>query len=211
MLDLAPTPLVLTGREVTLEPLALEHAEALAHAAAESRDHFRFTVVPDGVVEARAHIEHALRARAKGQRLAFVIRFNSRVVGTTSYSDYQPWHWPPGSPQQRTDRPDALEIGHTWLAASAQRTRCNTEAKFLLLAHAFEHWEVHRVSLRTDERNLRSRRAIARLGAAFEGIRRFDKPASDGTLRHSALYSILRSEWPGVREHLLALLDAEQH
>jgi RimJ/RimL family protein N-acetyltransferase len=209
MLDLAVTPLVLTGREVILEPLELEHVEALALAAAESRDHYRWNPVPDGVPAARQYVERAARARIEGRRLPFVIRFRSRVVGTTSYSDFQPWEWPAGSPEQRSDRPDALEIGYTWLAASAQRTRCNTEAKYLLLAHAFEHWQVHRVSFRTDERNQRSRRAIARLGAAFEGIRRGDKPGTDGTLRHSAFYSILRSEWPGVREHLQALLEQE--
>jgi len=209
MLDLAATPLVLTGREVTLQPLELEHTEALALAAAESRENFRWNPVPDGVADARQYIERAVRARAAGRRLPFVIHFHSRVVGTTSYSDFQPWEWPAGSPEQRTDRPDALEIGYTWLAASAQRTRCNTEAKFLLLAHAFEHWQVHRVSFRTDERNQRSRRAITRLGATFEGIRRGDKPGADGALRHSAFYSILRGEWPAVREHLQALLEHE--
>jgi len=81
-----------------------------------------------------------------------------RVVGGTSYLDLQQWRWPPGSPLQRTDRPDALEIGATWLSASAQRTRCNTEAKYLMLSHAFD---VHRVALKTDERNSRSRQAIA--------------------------------------------------
>ena len=107
---------------------------------------------------------------------------------------------------QRTDRPDAVEVGSTWLAASAQRTRCNTEAKYLLLAHAFEGWEVHRVSLRTDERNERSRRAIERLGAQFEGIRRVDMPGQDGTVRNSACYSIVRAEWPAVRDRLQGFL-----
>jgi hypothetical protein len=87
-------------------------------------------------------------------------------------------------------------------AASAQRTRCNTEAKHLLLSHAFDVWQVHRVSLKTDERNARSRRAIERLGAMFEGVRRGDMPGQDGTVRSSAYYSIMRAEWPAVRKTL---------
>lgn len=208
MLDLAPQPLVLTGLEVRLEPLGLEHAEALAECAAESREHYRWTPVPDGREDARRDIERALRARERGERYALAIRWRGRIVGTSSFYAYQPWIWPKGSPLQRTDRPDVLEVGYTWLAASAQRTRCNTETKLLMLSHAFEVWEVHRVTLRTDERNQRSRRAIARLGAHFEGIARADKPGVDGTVRNSAVFSIIASEWPGVREHLSALLSA---
>src|SRR5438445_11771185 len=122
-----------------------------------------------------------------------------RVVGGTSYLDLQQWRWPPGSPLQRTDRPDALEIGATWLSASAQRTRCNTEAKYLMLSHAFDVWQVYRVSLKTDERNTKSRRAIERLAALFEGVRRADMPAQDGSVRNSAYYSIMQGAWPDVR------------
>ena len=96
----------------------------------------------------------------------------------------------------------------TWLAASAQRTGANTEAKSLMLGHAFEAWEVHLVRLRTDRRNLRSRTAIERLGARFEGVRRADRPGVDGTVRDSAFYSITRAEWPAVRERLGRLLRA---
>jgi RimJ/RimL family protein N-acetyltransferase len=124
------------------------------------------------------------------------------VAGSTSYLDVQRWRWPEGSPHQRTDRPDSVEIGSTWLAASAQRTRCNTEAKHLLLSHAFDVWDVHRVCLKTDERNAQSRRAIERLGARFEGLRRSDMPAAAGTVRTSAFYSIVRAEWPEVRRKL---------
>lgn len=95
-------------------------------------------------------------------------------------------------------RPDVVEIGGTWLAASAQRTRCNTEAKYLLLRHAFEVWDVHRVAFRTDVRNETSRAAIERLGAKLEGIRRADKPARDGIVRDSIFFSIVRAEWSVV-------------
>ena len=95
-----------------------------------------------------------------------------------------------------------MDIGATWLAASAQRTRCNTEAKLLMLTHAFDVWRVHRVALKTDERNAASRRAIERLGARFEGVRRADMPGQDGSVRHSAYYSIVQAEWPAVRKTL---------
>lgn len=199
--------LELQGVEVVLRPLSMDDAEALATAAAESREHYRFIAVPNGLEEARYVIERALSQRDAGQRLPFTIVWRHRVVGTTSYWDMQPWQWPVECPMQRTERPDAVAVGSTWLAASAQRTRCNTEAKYLLLAHAFEVWEVHRVSLRTDERNEGSRRAIERLGARCEGIRRADMPGQDGTVRNSAFYSIVRAEWPEVRDRLQGWLS----
>ena len=190
---------VLKGATVTLRPLALADAAALAAAAAESRRHFVYTRVPDGVDEAKSYIAAALAERDAGRRMPFVTLWHDRVVGSTSYLDLQHWRWPAGSPLQRTDRPDAVEIGATWLSQSAQRTRCNTEAKYLMLSHAFDVWEVHRVALKTDERNLRSRQAIERLGARLDGVRRADMPAQDGSVRSSAYYSIVRAEWPVIR------------
>lgn len=196
----------LLGHNVLLRPLALADAAELAAASGEARDHYGFTAVPEGLDGAHAYIERALRQRAAGERFAFAIVWRGRVVGTTSYYEYQPWSWPDGSPLQRRTAPDTLEIGHTWLAASAQRTGCNTAAKFLLFQHAFEHWHVHALRLQTDERNQRSRTAIARLGCKFEGLRRAHKPGADGTVRTSAYFSVVAAEWPAVREHLLALL-----
>ena len=182
--------------------LSLADAGALAEAAAESREHFTYTRVPDGVEEAKSYIAAALRERESGHRMPFVTLWHGRVVGCTSYLDLQQWRWPSGSPLQRTDRPDAVEIGATWLSASAQRTPCNTEAKYLMLTHAFDVWQVHRVALKTDERNARSRRAIERLGAQLDGVRRADMPGQDGSVRSSAYYSIVRAEWPAVRAKL---------
>jgi N-acetyltransferase len=193
---------VLTGATVTLRPLSMADAGALAAAAAESRQHYTYTRVPDGVEEAESYIAAALRERQSGQRMPFVTVWRDRVVGCTSYLDLQQWRWPAGSPLQRTDSPDALEIGATWLSASAQRTRCNTEAKYLMLTHAFDGWLVHRVALKTDERNVRSREAIERLGARLDGVRRADMPGQDGSVRNSAYYSIVRAEWPVVRAKL---------
>jgi RimJ/RimL family protein N-acetyltransferase len=195
-------PLVLRGPTVTLRPLTLADAGALAGAASESRDQYVYTRVPDGVEDARRYIELALADRAAGHRMPFAIVWQERVVGSTSYLDVQQWRWPAGSPRQRTDGPDSVEIGSTWLAASAQRTRCNTEAKHLLLSQAFDVWEVYRVALKTDERNAKSRRAIERLGARFEGVHRADMPAQDGSVRSSAYYSIVQAEWPDVRKKL---------
>src|SRR6185295_2355148 len=199
-------PFVLKGPTVTLRPLSLDDAGALAAAAAESREPYAFTRVPDGVEDARRYTDGALAERETRGRLPFVTLWQDRVVGSTSYLGAERWRWPAGSPRQRTDRPDVVEIGATWLAASAQRTRCNTEAKLLMLAHAFDVWQVHRVSLKTDARNMTSRRAIERLGARLEGVRRADMPGSDGSVRDSAYYSIVRAEWPEVRQRLEAAL-----
>jgi RimJ/RimL family protein N-acetyltransferase len=195
------TPL-LVGLEVTLRALSLDDVDRLAAAAGESRDHYRWSAVPDGRDATRAYIERLLRQRDAGDRLPFATVWRGRVVGTTSFLEPRVWDWPRGSELQRTDRPDAVEIGTTWLAASAQRTRCNTEAKLLMLDHAFERWKVHVAYFKTDERNERSRRAIERLGARFDGVLRADMPGADGTVRSSAYYSITEPEWPTVRSRL---------
>ncbi len=194
--------LILEGMEVRLRPLTASDADSLAVAASESRQSYRFNPVPDGPSEAREWIALALVQRGEGERYPFAVEWRGRLVGSTSYWGLQPWLWPANCALQRDGRPDAVEIGSTWLAASAQRTRCNTEAKYLLLVHAFGVWQVHRVSLRTDERNARSRRAIERLGAKFDGVLRADMPGNDCSVRNSAYYSILRSEWPEVKQAL---------
>src|SRR5262249_40817983 len=118
------------------------------------------------------------------------------------------WSGPPGHPPRRgEDLPDVVEIGAPWLAALAQRTAINTEAKLLMLTHAFETWRVHRVSLMTDARNERSRRAILRLGARFDGVIRAQRTAVDGTIRDTAAFSILEEEWPMVKQQLQSRLD----
>jgi N-acetyltransferase len=200
---------VLKGPTIALRSIAISDAAALAAAASESRQHYIYTRVPDGLEEAESYIAAALRERDNGHRMPFVTLWHDRVVGCTSYLDLQQWRWPVGSPLQRSDRPDAVEIGATWLSDSAQRTRCNTEAKYLMLAHAFDVWEVHRVALKTDERNARSRRAIERLGARLDGVRRADMPGQDGSIRNSAYYSIVRAEWLAVRAKLAEALGGK--
>lgn len=192
----------LTGYGVQLEPLGYHHGPGLVAAAAESREHYGYNPVPNGEEETAAYIEAALAAQLDGERMPFAIRWHGDIVGTTSYWELKPWRWPAGSSMQRLDRPDAVEVGSTWLSASAIGTACNTASKLLLLAHAFEVWHVHRVSFRTDVRNTRSRRAIEMLGATMEGIRRAHQPGEDGTVRDSALYSVVASEWADVRARI---------
>jgi len=199
-------PLTLAGKHVRLEPLTKAHAPALAAAAASgSRDTYEFTLVPEDEATAATYIDDALKLHAAGKALPFatVDAATGRVVGSTRYLNVEFWSWPAGSRFQRgEDVPDVVEIGSTWLAPSAQRTPINTEAKLLMLTHAFERWQVHAVSFKTDERNARSRRAIERLGARFDGVRRADMPGADGTVRNSAHYSIVAAEWPAVRARL---------
>jgi RimJ/RimL family protein N-acetyltransferase len=117
------------------------------------------------------------------------------------------WVWPAGSPYQRGQHlPDTVYIGTTWLAADAQRTGINTEAKLLMLTLAFETWLVHRVRIQADSRNERSCRAILRLGMHLDGVIRADRVALDGAIRNSATYSFLDSEWPEVKAQLTARL-----
>lgn len=196
----------LRGTDVLLRPLVQADAPLLALASSESRATYLYNPVPEGLDEAAAYIARALDQQARSERIPFAVVYRARVVGSTSYGDLETWRWPAGSPLQRSTDPDVVEIGYTWLAQSAQGTGCNTEAKLLLLEHAFDSWKVHRVSFRTDERNLRSRRAIERLGANLEGIRRADRPSMDGRVRDSAIYSIVSEEWPAVRHQLTALL-----
>jgi RimJ/RimL family protein N-acetyltransferase len=200
---------VLEGRHVQLAPLAPEHLDALVAAASGPRETFALTFVPHGPDEVRAYIAAALEAQAAGTALPFVIvsRALGRVVGSTRFGNIEYWQWPSGHPGQRpAGCPDAAEIGWTWLSQDVQRTAINTESKRLLLAHAFEVWRLHRITLITDARNARSRAAIERLGASFEGICRAHFPAADGTIRDSATFSILASEWPAVRARLDAFL-----
>lgn len=212
MRDLIPaalagaSTLVLEGRHVRLEPLDMTHVPALVGAAAGPRESYGFTWVPHGEDEVREYVAKAIARRERGEAVPFasIQRETGRVVGSTRFANFEWYDWPPGSELARPV--DAVEIGWTWLSASAQRTALNTEAKYLMLRQAFEGWHVHRLTLQTDERNARSRTAIARIGARFEGILRGNRAASDGTLRSTAVYSVVENDWPAVRAALEARL-----
>ncbi|MCX8089206.1 MAG: GNAT family N-acetyltransferase [Meiothermus ruber] len=199
-------PITLEGKLVRLEPLTMAHLPALLEIA--QLEEYPYTTVPRSEVGMRRYIQAALDEQAQGHALPFatVDKRASCVVGSTRFMAFEYWPWPENSPHYRPQRPDAVEIGHTWLAPPAQRTGLNTEAKLLMLTHAFEGLGVRRVTLKTDARNLRSRRAIERLGAHLDGILRAHRPAADGGIRDSAMYSILAKEWPAVKARLLGLL-----
>ena len=185
----------------------MNHIPDLVQAANRSRETFALTDVPADEPAMRRYVEAALAGRNSGTSLPFatIDRKAERVVGSTRFGNIEFWDWPVGSPHQReTHLPDVVEIGWTWLAPDTQRTGINTEAKLLMLTHAFESWFVHRVSFRTDARNERSRVAIERLGAQLDGVIRAAQVAYDGAIRDTAVYSILDTEWPVVKNQLAA-------
>ncbi|MHB1445451.1 MAG: GNAT family N-acetyltransferase [Acidimicrobiales bacterium] len=198
------SPFSLQGTLIRLEPLYDEHVDDLVAAAAESRETYGLAQVPDGSAAMRDWVTRATQARDQGRQVPFVIRelISDQVVGSTRFHEMDAWQWPQGSSNQRSGPPDGVEIGSTWLSSSAQRTGVNIDAKLALMTHAFEAWKVHRVRFRTDERNIRSRRAIEALGASFDGVLRADKAGADNTVRNSAYYSILAPEWPAVKDRL---------
>jgi RimJ/RimL family protein N-acetyltransferase len=199
-------PFTLAGRHVVLEPLARSHAPGLLRAAEVDRSAYGYTPVPADLVSMEAYIDWLLDDAQRDVVVPFAQRrvADGELVGCTRYLNVT-W-WPD------RDLPVEVEIGGTWLGAAAQRTPINTEAKLLLLAHAFESWQVHRVAVCTDALNERSRRAIERIGATFEGVLRRHRASTGhatvpGTPRDTAVYSIIVEEWPDVRTHLQERLE----
>jgi N-acetyltransferase len=202
-------PVVLEGAHVRLEPLSLEHLAPLAAIAARHQESYRLTSVPAEAAGMQEYLAAALAQASAGTALPFATLDVSshQVLGSTRFWGLEFWSWPTGHPLRRpAGVPDAVEVGYTWLAPEAQRTAVNTEAKLLMLGHAFEVWQVHRVTLKTDVRNARSRAAIERLGARLDGVLRAAGPAGDGGIRDVAYYSLLRVEWPAARARLSARL-----
>jgi N-acetyltransferase len=190
---------VLDGALVRLEPLDHRHAADLAVAAEEDRSSYGFTWVPTAA-SVGDYIDAQLTRAANGRLAPYaqVAKSSGRAVGATAF-------WDPRLLPD-SNRLYAVEVGFTWLAASAQGTGLNVESKLLLFRHAFEVWGVARVDLKADARNARSRAAIEGVGARFEGVlRNWSRswaPGEDGQLRDSAMYSIIASEWPGCRVRL---------
>lgn len=194
-------PFVLRGEAVQLEPIGPHHVAPLLAAATADRDSFGYTAVPDTEQAMVRYVDGLLDDAARDLAVPFVQRrlADDAPVGCTRLMNLV---W-----TAARDTPIECEIGGTWLAASAQRTPVNTEAKLVLLRHAFEVWGVHRVAICTDARNARSRAAIERLGAQFEGVLRNHRLAAGhhtdaGTPRDTACYSILPDEWPAIRARL---------
>jgi RimJ/RimL family protein N-acetyltransferase len=172
-------------------------------------------VVPDGIEEMTGYVQTLLSGHQVGQDIPFVQRRVNAdsslgdVVGCTRFMNIL---FPLGRTVNGVSVPDEIEIGGTWLSKSAQRTSVNTEAKLLLMTHAFDTWGVQRVAICTDERNEQSRRAIERIGGVFEGVLRSDRPSwvpsEKGLLRNTAVYSVVSAEWPRVKSRLTTILGA---
>jgi RimJ/RimL family protein N-acetyltransferase len=185
-------PITIEGRHVRLVPLSAAHHDGLV-AAARDGELWRlwYTSVPEPH-DMAAEIERRLGLQSNGAMLPFTVldRPAGRVVGMTTYMNID-------AANRR------VEIGSTWYASRVQRTALNTEAKLLLLEHAFDTLDCIAVEFRTHFLNQQSRRAIERLGAKLDGVLRNHQRAKDGTLRDTCCYSIIASEWPAVRAHLL--------
>lgn len=191
-----PTPVVLYGDAVKLEPLDPAHAQDLLAAGADP-DVWRYMPIaqPNSVAEVTRWIDEAWQLASLGNQLPFAIvdPATDRAVGSTRFLEiHRSWR--------------TLEIGWTWLAASVQRTAVNTECKFMLLKHAFEDLGALRVQFMTDARNLRSQQALERIGAVKEGVLRKQRVNHDGYVRDAVSYSILDDEWPSVKERLATKL-----
>lgn len=196
-MEFDPQPVLLEGRHVRLEPLEVRHTDGL-YAAARDPEIFKWFLTPPFAAPADMEkwVADALRTQAAGDDVCFVTvrRSDGRVVGSTRFLDLR-----------RSNR--TLEIGNTWLCREAQRTAINTDAKYLMLRHAFEQLGAVRVQLKTDRRNEPSRRAIARLGAVEEGTLRRYQTRFDGYVRDTVMFSITDEEWPAVKIRLEGILQ----
>ena len=189
-------PVVLEGDIVRLEPLRLDHAEALSTVGLDPSLWALTTIRVHTPAEMLAYVEDALTEQRAGASLPFatVERATGRVIGSTRFGNITPAH-------------RRVEIGWTWIAPAWQRTAVNTEAKLLMMRHAFDTLGYRRVELKTSALNLRSRNAMLRIGATEEGTLRQHMINSDGSNRDSVYFSILDSEWPVVQARLRTLLD----
>ena len=188
-------PVTLEGRHVRLVPMTAEHVPALWEAGRDP-ELWRLTVSQvHSEADMRRYVEDALRQQAAGTAIPFVTTeaATGRVVGSSRLANAEAAH-------------RRVEIGWTWIAPAWQRTAVNTEAKYLMLRHAFEVLGMVRVELKTDALNERSRRAILRIGAREEGILRKHQITESGRNRDSVYFSVIDDEWPRVRSHLEAML-----
>ena len=184
-------PVVLEGNAVRLEPLSMEHLDGLIDIGLDA-EIWRWMPVPiQSPGEMRAWLEESLANRERGAEMHFVtiVRDTHKIVGSTRYMNIEPRH-------------RRLEIGYTWINPRWQRTAVNTEAKLLLLRHAFDSLGALRVEFKTDSLNDRSRAALAGIGAIEEGTMRNHMVTYSGRRRHSVYFSIIEEDWPRVRQLL---------
>ena len=198
--EMVVSPVRLEGVHVRLEPLAKAHLAGLAEVGLDE-ELWRWSPVPVRTVDdMAAYLETALGEQKRGVSLPFAIveKATGRAIGSTRYGNIDRTH-------------HRVEIGWTWVARNWQRTAMNTEAKYLLLKHAFETLGCMRVELKTDSLNERSRAAILRIGAREEGTFRNHLITASGRIRHTVYFSIIDCEWPAVKARLEANLASHQH
>ena len=191
-------PVTLSGSRVLLEPLSLQHLEGIVSAVKDGELwKLWFTSVPSPE-KAEEYVKTALDLRENAGWMPFVVRERStnKIIGSTRYCNVD-------EVNQR------LEIGYTWYSESYQRTAVNTEAKYLLLTHAFEKLDAIAVELRTHWHNHKSRAAIARLGAKQDGVLRNHQKSADGVYRDTVVFSIINLEWPAVKQSLMYKLNTQ--
>jgi RimJ/RimL family protein N-acetyltransferase len=191
-----PDPVVLEGSVVRLEPLTMGHLDDLLEHALDP-DLWRWTLSQVSTAEdLKRYLETALREREQGRSLPFahVLRATGRAIGSTRFGSMEPRH-------------RRVEIGWTWIGRTHQRTAVNTEAKFLMLRHAFETWGCMRVELKTNALNTRSRAAMLRIGCVEEGTLRHHAISDHGVVRDTVYFSILQREWPDVKRRLEAMMQ----
>jgi RimJ/RimL family protein N-acetyltransferase len=191
MREMTIAPVILEGRYARLEPLTAEHTKGLAEIGLDE-DLWKWIPTPVRTLEEMsAYVQTALAEQANGSALPFALieRASGRTIGSTRYGNIERTH-------------HRLEIGWTWVAKQWQRSAINTEAKYLLLRHAFETLKCIRVELKTDSLNERSRTAILRIGAREEGTFRNHMITASGRIRHTVYFGILDSEWPEVKRRL---------
>jgi N-acetyltransferase len=191
----------LIGKHIRMEPLRHHHAAGLVAAAAGGGELYRWSPVPQDEDQVRRYVETAIGARDSETAVPFaVVRTeDDTVIGSTRFFDLSYWAWPDS---HHRSGPDTCEIGYTWLSRDAIRTGANTEMKRLMLTFAFEVWQVRSVCLHTDARNQRSRDAMQRIGARFEGILRSHRLGADLAPRDSVRFSVTAADWPAVRLRL---------
>jgi N-acetyltransferase len=185
----------LKGETVKLKPISLDHFEGLWEAGKPDEIWTFMATKVRNQAEMKQMIQSAIEAREMGSQYTFtVFNHEDQMIGSTRFLDISSVH-------------NSAEIGFTWYHPDVWGSKVNTECKYLLLAHAFESWNLTRIQLKTDSRNLRSQKAIERLGAVREGTLRKDRVISDGYVRDTVFYSILRDEWDSVKKELTSKLN----
>jgi len=197
--DMVVSPVTLEGAHVRLEPLAKSHLAGLAQVGLDEELWRWIPMAVRTVEEMAAYIETALQEQERGVSLPFALieKATDRAIGSTRYGNIDRTH-------------HRVEIGWTWVARDWQRTAVNTEAKYLLLEHAFETLGCIRVELKTDSLNEKSRAAILRIGAKEEGLFRNHMITASGRIRHTVYFSLVDSEWPAVKARLESMLNSRR-